>query len=447
MSTYIETAYFGKGSALPDEWTNTGVLAHEVAEWIADPTLWNVVPSWEIPTRPGQCFSPAREIADPLEELPGLQVPLAGRLYNLPDVVFDAYFRRDARSRSVNRQLTLLNQFQDTSIPCSYDELGRSSFWFLDPSNGGPLATTLTGVNNQKGAVGYYQLDGFNLGFVMSGYDPIGGDLGVPSFIGVPVPGQPGYSYWTLPAGLSDNGTVVGYFWDGAQYHGFTESNDQYTTIDVPGALATLVTGINNRPDPDIVGQYTDAAGSNHGFVLRRGKFTTVDAPFGVDTRVNAINDSREIVGSYDSGAGRAGFQASLSNSNSDDRATAFVAVTWPDPSPDVALDLELTGVNGHGEVVGILTASNIYGSLTHPFELVNGAFQILDFGFDADEGKVGVANAVNDDGFIAGGTVIPQGTVAETWIPYNLIYASGAQAAPPDTLAPLAAWRPAGLP
>ena len=49
--------------------------------------------------------------------------------------------------------------------------------------------------------------------------------------------------------------------------HGFLISGSGFTTIDVPGAVATAAIGINAQGD--IVGEYSDAGGT-HGFLLSR---------------------------------------------------------------------------------------------------------------------------------------------------------------------------------
>ena len=75
-----------------------------------------------------------------------------------------------------------------------------------------------------------------------------------------------------------------------------------FTTIAVPNARATSASGINARGD--IVGSYTDAAGTVHGYLLRDGAFTTIDFPDAPDADVVAtdargIAPGGEIVGTY----------------------------------------------------------------------------------------------------------------------------------------------------
>ena len=68
-----------------------------------------------------------------------------------------------------------------------------------------------------------------------------------------------------------------------------------YTQFDVPGALATLGSGIDTAGD--IVGTYYDASSNSYGFLLSGGTYTTVDYPGSTDTQLSGINDMGQIVG------------------------------------------------------------------------------------------------------------------------------------------------------
>ncbi|GAC1656226.1 MAG: hypothetical protein NVS4B3_21780 [Gemmatimonadaceae bacterium] len=70
-----------------------------------------------------------------------------------------------------------------------------------------------------------------------------------------------------------------------------------FTTIDVPGALATSASGINARGD--IVGSYVDGNHHSHGYLLREGEFTTIDFPGTAFTEALGIGPAGEIVGDY----------------------------------------------------------------------------------------------------------------------------------------------------
>ena len=85
-------------------------------------------------------------------------------------------------------------------------------------------------------------------------------------------------------------------------FHGFLFKDGEYTSIDVdlPGVVATLAYGINNRGA--ISGRYIDGPDGNvpHGFVLRRGKLTTFDFPGASRTFLFGINNRGDTVGAYD---------------------------------------------------------------------------------------------------------------------------------------------------
>ena len=69
-----------------------------------------------------------------------------------------------------------------------------------------------------------------------------------------------------------------------------------FTTIDVPGAADTGVSGINTPGE--MVGSYTYSKdGDSHGFSVTNGTFAFFDYPGAVSTRPNGINDSGLIVG------------------------------------------------------------------------------------------------------------------------------------------------------
>ena len=73
--------------------------------------------------------------------------------------------------------------------------------------------------------------------------------------------------------------------------------------MDFPGAAAgTAVNGINARGQ--IAGQYIDSNSSSHGFVATGTTFMTVDYPGAVWTVIAGINEHRDIVGYYFTAAG-----------------------------------------------------------------------------------------------------------------------------------------------
>jgi hypothetical protein len=57
-----------------------------------------------------------------------------------------------------------------------------------------------------------------------------------------------------------------------------------FYSIDVPcsacrGGIARSTSALGINPGGDIVGFYVDAVGKQHGYLLRRGQFTTIDVP------------------------------------------------------------------------------------------------------------------------------------------------------------------------
>ncbi len=71
----------------------------------------------------------------------------------------------------------------------------------------------------------------------------------------------------------------------------------QFTQIDVPGAILTTALGIN--PQGEIVGLYVDSSGNLHGFLLSDGAFTTIDVPGATLTVADGINSGGDIIGDF----------------------------------------------------------------------------------------------------------------------------------------------------
>ena len=100
----------------------------------------------------------------------------------------------------------------------------------------------------------------------------------------------------TYSLGINARGQIVGYYWDGDNYHGFILDKGVFTTIDAPGAVATYPSGINARGQ--IVGYYWDGD-YIHSFLLDKGVFKTIDAPDAIITYATGIDDSGRILGYY----------------------------------------------------------------------------------------------------------------------------------------------------
>src|SRR5256885_1297350 len=114
-----------------------------------------------------------------------------------------------------------------------------------------------------------------------------------------------------------------------------------FTTIDYPGAVATLAVDINLSGQ--IVGRYIDADGVNHGYLLNKDIFTTIDFPGASFTRAIGINRNGDIVGSYytpsDKGQRDHGFLL---------RGGVFSSIDVPGAISTLAI-----GINTGGDIAG----------------------------------------------------------------------------------------------
>lgn len=109
----------------------------------------------------------------------------------------------------------------------------------------------------------------------------------------------------TTVNGLNNSNTIVGSYFDSNDFvHGFVYRQGKFTAVNIAGATATEVLGINDYGD--IVGVYQLPGPLNfHGFLRHNGEFTTIDSPqaqFG--TTAFAINRAGTIIGSYDDAHG-----------------------------------------------------------------------------------------------------------------------------------------------
>jgi hypothetical protein len=118
---------------------------------------------------------------------------------------------------------------------------------------------------------------------------------------------------WTWAIALNNSDDVVGGWYDGAgpDQHGYLWSKGKFYSIDVPGAVGTSPTSINNLGD--IGGMYwnmkcADDANIDcydyHAFIYSHGAFTTIDFPVpdGVEriwTAIGGVNDKGDIAGTY----------------------------------------------------------------------------------------------------------------------------------------------------
>lgn len=246
----------------------------------------------------------------------------------------------------------------------TYDEFGvHDGFLYHDgvfttiavPSG---TLTDVFGINNSGQLVGDYLTVGGQSRY--HGFVYAGGEIHT-----IDVPDV----FQTAATGINNRGQVVGIFDQIVEHsdrppsvvqHGFLDTNDRFTVIDVPGARYTDVNGINDKDE--IVGAYADNTGT-HGFLYYKGHFTTIDAPGAVETHANGINDSGEIVGSYlDSNFHSHAFR--------DDHGK-FVSIDEPKSSGPF-YGTAAFGINDKGAIVGSYeTTASIGGSQDHGFLLI----------------------------------------------------------------------------
>jgi uncharacterized membrane protein len=121
-------------------------------------------------------------------------------------------------------------------------------------------------------------------------------DSSLGTFTTIDVPGATA----TLAADINAEGYLVGRYAIAGVTHGFLRTPaGEFLTIDFPGASLTVAAGINDVGD--IVGQYAlpSAPTQRHGFLLKDGVFSSFDPPGSTFTNALGINESGDIVGRY----------------------------------------------------------------------------------------------------------------------------------------------------
>jgi probable HAF family extracellular repeat protein len=224
------------------------------------------------------------------------------------------------------------------------DRKGR--FTEIEDPPGGSDFDEYVDINNRGEIVGFYNdaTGATTTGFLRSKNG---------QFTSINVPG----SQATGPLKINDRRQVVGLYLDAdatpnpdgtpppGAFHGFVWDDGDLTTIDLPGATATFVLGINNRGQ--MVGSYIDADGNYHGFLRDpNGAVTTLpDAPVADPTaggtQPASINDRGQIVGlAYDAQGGSRGFLYENG------------VVTLIDATPNAVFTRPLD-INNRGQIVG----------------------------------------------------------------------------------------------
>jgi hypothetical protein len=172
-------------------------------------------------------------------------------------------------------------------------------------------------------------------------------------FLSFPAGSQP------QPAGINNNGDVVGYYYDqDGMQQGFIADQKGIHTIVVPGATWVSPSGIN--ASGVIVGSYLDENYNNHSFIMDNKGISEFTIPGATYVQANCINDNGEIGGGYSDGNGPHAFvlkggklsTIDYSNPNAPDTITRNVggkAVVYV----KFASNPTVIGINDRGDIVG----------------------------------------------------------------------------------------------
>ncbi|MGH8094359.1 MAG: hypothetical protein ACREIF_12945 [Chthoniobacterales bacterium] len=188
---------------------------------------------------------------------------------------------------------------------------------------------------------------------------------------------------FTEGRGINDAGTVCGDYSDGAAFHGFFLTGSTYTQYDVPGALSTLVLGLNNAGD--FVGNITASDGSSPAFISLGGNVTTFSAPGATFTAAYQLNSSGQAVGYYvDSSSISHGFARNQAG-----------AIRYPLDPPGTTGTI-VFGFNDQDAIVGRYSDS---AGATHGLYIVSNHYVTYDY----PGSSFTSLNGINDQGLICG--------------------------------------------
>ena len=159
----------------------------------------------------------------------------------------------------------------------------------------------------------------------------------------------------TYGRGVNSSGDVVGFFFDGHQYHGFLFQSGIYSAIDFPGSTGTVVDGVNDSDD--VVGQYVDNNRGRHGFVTVGGTFVTLDPPGSTSAEAFGINSAGLVAGTFQTSDGvHHGFK--------------YVNGTFTIIDLPGKFDTQIFGVDSAGDFVGLYNTTRAYAfieGVLHP--------------------------------------------------------------------------------
>jgi len=166
------------------------------------------------------------------------------------------------------------------------------------------------------------------------------------------------------PEAVNDSAKVVGYWQDGSgNIHGYYWDGANFTSLDYPGASATLAEGINN--DGVISGEYLINGEAPHGFTYQNGAFTTYDYPgFDGQTDGQGINNHGDLVGFYNLNT-PTGFLSS--GSSFDSLSYPGAGQTFPHALNDSDQVVGYYRVGCCSSPIGFLYANGTFTSIEYP--------------------------------------------------------------------------------
>ena len=165
----------------------------------------------------------------------------------------------------------------------------------------------------------------------------------------------------TTPSGINNAGASVGNYVDSAGIgHGYILNGKKLTTLDDPNAQSGTTGGSGIQYNgAAVVGSYTDSAGVSVGFSYKDGKFTDIPGPAGnIGAAANAINDMSAIVGNYtDSNGASHGFLLTGGKYTTLDVPGGFGTIATG--VNDKGVIVLFYAVNSTGTVGGAMTSNN----------------------------------------------------------------------------------------
>lgn len=161
---------------------------------------------------------------------------------------------------------------------------GQSGFVQIDVP--GSSSTTATGINDLNQIVGWYTTNNSSgTGFEYNNASFINLNISVPG------------SLATQPLAINDTGSIVGVFTGSLGSTGFLLNGAGYSAITGPaGSVESSATGIDNSGD--IAGWYINSSSVTQGFILNgsTGVYTTLAVPGATSTQITGINPAGGIV-------------------------------------------------------------------------------------------------------------------------------------------------------